>query len=121
MVPSNYHQTVTTLKERIATAQYKSDSLVNQELILMYLDFGHVLSERVKGGWGMSVIDTLSIDLQAAYPGVKGMSARNIRRMKLIFEETRQSEFWPQLVAKIPWGHTSLIFEKVKDQDQRTF
>src|SRR3546814_6743126 len=49
------------------------------------------------------------------------MSARNLRRMKLIFEETRQSEFWPQLVAKIPWGHTSLIFEKVKDPDQRTF
>jgi len=121
MIPSNYHQTLATLKERIASAQYNSYTLVNRELILMYLDFGHVLHERVKDGWGMSVVDTLSIDLQAAYPGVKGLSARNLRRMKLIFEETRNNEFWTQLVAKIPWGHTNLIFQKVKDPSQRTF
>lgn len=63
----------------------------------------------------------MSKDLQAEYPGIKGLSSRNLRRMKLIFEETAGDEFWTQLVSKIPWGHTNLIFQKVKDPDQRTF
>ncbi|MBC7475238.1 MAG: hypothetical protein H7263_13170 [Candidatus Sericytochromatia bacterium] len=45
---------------------------VNKELILMYLEMGKVISERVKIGWGDLVIDTLSKDLQAEYIGVKG-------------------------------------------------
>lgn len=121
LIPSDYQSTFAKLKERIAVAQYKSLSAVNTELILMYLDFGSILSEKVKGGWGLNVVDTLSKDLQAEYPGAKGLSARNLRRMRLIYEETAGNEIWPQLVAKIPWGHTSLIFEKVKDADQRTF
>lgn len=87
----------------------------------MYLDFGKVISERVKGGWGFSIVDTLSRDLQAEYPGVKGLSLRNLCKMKLIFEEISNNEFWTQLVSKIPWGHTNLIFQKVKDSDQRVF
>ncbi|MGJ1203850.1 PDDEXK nuclease domain-containing protein [Sphingobacterium lactis] len=121
LVPSDYHATLAQLKERISVAQYKSLSAVNQELIHMYLDFGRVISERVKDGWGSSIVDTLSRDLQAEYPGVKGLSPRNLRRMKLIFEEISNNEFWTQLVAKIPWGHTNLIFQKVKDPDQRIF
>lgn len=121
LIPSDYHTTLTKLKERVAIAQYRSLSSVNQELISMYLDFGNILSERVKGGWGLSIVDTLSKDLQAEYPGVKGLSPRNLRRMKLIFEETESNEFWTQAVSKIPWGHTNLIFQKVKDADKRTF
>jgi|GEM_PF-4053791 len=41
--------------------------------------------------------------------------------MKFIFEEISGQEFWTQLVSKIPWGHTNLIFQQVKDTDQRIF
>jgi len=121
MVPSNYYQTLAALKQRINVARYKSLSVVNQELILMYLDIGQVLSEKSISGWGNSIVDTLSIDLQAEYPGVKGFSSRNLRRMRFIFEETREYEFWPPLVAKIPWGHSNVIFEKVKSKKPRAF
>ena len=121
LVPSDYHATLAQLKDRISVAQYRSLTAVNQELILMYLDLGSVISDRVKGGWGLSVVDSLSKDLQAEYPGVKGLSPRNLRRMKLIFEETFGDEFWTQLVSKIPWGHTNLIFQKIKNPDQRIF
>lgn len=49
------------------------------------LDFGSILSEKVKGGWELNVVDTLSKDLQAEYPGAKGLSYRNLRRMRLIY------------------------------------
>lgn len=120
-LPSNYHQTLLLLKERIKLAQYKSLSLVNTEMILMYLDFGKVISEKLKSGWGDSIVDNLSKDLQAEYTGVKGFSARNLRRMKLVFEEIGTNSNWTQLVSKIPWGHTNLLFSKVKEVDKRTF
>ena len=41
-------------------------------MILMYLDFGKVISEKLKSGWGESIVDNLSKDLQAEFNGVKG-------------------------------------------------
>ena len=81
-----YIQTLIALKERILQAQYNSYSAVNSEMILAYLDIGKTLSEKTKTGWGTSVIQQLSKDLQAEFPGVKGFSERNLRRMKFVYE-----------------------------------
>ncbi|MGA9638131.1 PDDEXK nuclease domain-containing protein [Flavobacterium sp.] len=120
-LPSNYHQTLLELKERIKLAHYKSLSLVNTEMILMYLDFGKVISEKLELGWGEGIVDHISRDLRAEYTGVKGFSPRNLRRMKLIFEEVKNNSIWTQAVSKIPWGHSNVIFSKVKDSEKRTF
>jgi predicted nuclease of restriction endonuclease-like (RecB) superfamily len=120
-LPIDYQSTLLELKNRINKARYKSIVAVNSELILMYLDIGKVVSEKVKSGWGDSVIDNLSKDLQAEYVGLKGFSPRSIRRMKLIFEQICNNEIWTQLVTKLPWSHTNLIFAKIKDPEQRTF
>lgn len=121
LIPLNYTETLLELKRRINLAQYKSYSAINTELILMYLDIGRIISEKIKIGWGDGVVDSLSKDLQSEYAGVKGFSSRNLRRMKLVFEETELHPIWPQLVAKIPWGHTNLIFSKLKDAEKITF
>jgi predicted nuclease of restriction endonuclease-like (RecB) superfamily len=116
-----YLQTLVSLKERILQAQYNSYSAVNTEMILAYLDIGKTISEKTKIGWGTSVIKQLSIDLQAEFNGVKGFSERNLRRMKFIYEEMQANAIWPQAVAKLSWGHTSLIFSKIKDNTERAF
>jgi len=41
--------------------------------------------------------------------------------MKFIYEEIDENEIWPQLVAKLHWGHTVMIFSKVKDTNERSF
>lgn len=35
---------------------------------------------------------------------MKGFSERNIRAMRLFYEEYKDDESWQQLVAKLPWG-----------------
>lgn len=90
-------------------------------MILAYLDIGKVISKKTKSGWGTSVIKQLSVDLQAEFIGVKGFSERNLQRMKLIYEEMLNSAISPQAVAKLHWGHTSLIFSKVKEKEKRSF
>ncbi|MEI6411787.1 MAG: DUF1016 N-terminal domain-containing protein, partial [Bacteroidota bacterium] len=117
----DYIQTLLALKERIVQAQYNSYSAVNSEMILAYLDFGKILSEKTKTGWGSSVIQQLAKDLQAEFNGVKGFSERNLHRMKLVYETMHEHSISPQLVAKLHWGHTSFIFSKIKDMAAREF
>lgn len=111
---NDYLSTLIALKERILQAQYRSYSAVNSEMISAYLDIGKTISEKTKTVWGTSVIVQLSKDLQAEFIGVKGFSERNLHRMKLIYEEIQADSILPQAVAKLHWGHTSLIFSKVK-------
>ncbi len=120
-LPVNYHQTLRELKEKINQARYKSLRLINSELIKVYLEIGIVISEKTQNGWGDSIIDTLSRDLQSEYAGIKGFSSRNLSKMRQIYEITTQNEIWPQVVAKIPWGHSEVIFAKIKQPDQITF
>ncbi len=120
-IPSNYIQILSDLKQRINQARYKSLQKVNREMILTYLDIGKTISNEVKNGWGNSVIINLSKDLRAEFIGMKGFSERNLRRMKYVYEQSIINLKWPQLVAKLPWRHSSLIFSKIKDTKQRTF
>jgi predicted nuclease of restriction endonuclease-like (RecB) superfamily len=118
---NDYLKTLVLLKQRISQAQYNSYSAVNSEMILAYLDIGKVISEKTKTGWGTSVIKQLSVDLQAEFVGVKGFSERNLHRMKKVHEEMKADEFSPQLVAKLHWGHISLIFSKIRNKAERLF
>jgi hypothetical protein len=120
-LPINYSQTFLEIKERINQARYQSLRAVNKELILVYLEIGKVISQRTANGWGDAVVDKLSLDLQTEFPGVKGFSKRNIRRMRQIYEQCGDNPIWPQLVAKLPWGHTGLIFSKCKQPEQIHF
>ena len=120
-LPLNYLQTFIEIKERINQARYQSLSVVNKELILAYLSIGKVISERTHNGWGDAIVGKLSSDLQSEYPGVKGFSERNLRRMRQIYERCGDNSNWPQLVAKLPWGHTCMIFSKCKLPEQIHF
>lgn len=117
----DYIQTLISLKQRILQAQYNSYTAVNSEMILAYLDIGKTISEKTKIGWGTSVIKQLSIDLQAEFIGVKGFSERNLRLMRFVYEEIAENPIWQQAVAKLHWGHTVMIFSKIKDNAEREF
>ena len=60
--PADYKTLVLRVKERIRSAQYEALKAVNRELISLYWDLGRFLSDRRKGGWGKSVVETLAGD-----------------------------------------------------------
>ena len=41
--------------------------------------------------------------------------------MRFVYEEVAGNVIWLQLVAKLHWGHTVLIFSKIKDKSEREF
>ncbi len=120
-LPANYATFIDELKNRISTARLKAGLAVNRELILLYWHIGkQILERQKKEGWGTSVIEQVSIDLRKEFPDIKGLSSRNIWRMKqfyLAYCDVHKK--LPQAVAEIPWGHNIVLLEKVKNIDVR--
>jgi hypothetical protein len=57
----------------------------NQNLILLYWDIGRGIVEKQEAlGWGESVVELLSRDLQKAFPGLTD-SLQNLWRMRQFY------------------------------------
>jgi predicted nuclease of restriction endonuclease-like (RecB) superfamily len=131
-LPSDYADFLNSLKTRVRQAQTKAMLSVNRELIQLCWDIGREIAQRQEqAGWGQSVLERLADDLQKALPGVSGFSRSNVFRMRAFYLAYRTPEFFaqpvrqiaedapPESVAHLPWGHNVVLFQKVKDTDQR--
>ena len=90
---------------------------VNSKLIMMYFRIGKILEENSK--YGNSFIKNVSHSIKLAYPNIKWFSDRSLRSMKYFYNEYKDNGKWQQIVAKLPWGHNVLLFEKIKDKEIR--
>lgn len=107
-VPHDYPALLAELKTAIGTARLKASLSVNRELTELYWRIGHdILDRQSTAGWGAKVIDRLASDLGAAFPGMKGLSARNLKYMRAFAEAWPDPAIVQQLVAQLPWGTTS--------------
>ena len=96
---SEYSSLLKEITERIHNAQYAALRAVNKELIDLYWDIGRLIMERQEGKtWGKSVVERLADDLKKEFPGIKGFSASNLWRMKLLFEAYAKNEKLAPLV-----------------------
>lgn len=118
----NYGGLLSEVKQRIRVAQYEALKAVNKELLALYWDISRMIIERQEGEtWGKSVVETLAVDLQKEFPGIKGFSARNIWYMRDFYANYQNNEILQPLVAEIGWTHNIIIFERCKDDLQREF
>ena len=98
----DYPAFLAALKERIVHARTTAARAVNRELALLYWDIGRAIVEKQQLlGWGESVIDRLSADLQEAFPRTTGFSPRNMRDMKRFYLAYSDESIWRQPVAKL--------------------
>lgn len=120
-----YAQTLANLKNQIIQAQIKATTLVHTELLRLYWEMGKIIAEKQQiDGWGSGTIEKLANDLQNSFPGLEGFSRRNIFRMQAFYAAY---QIVPQAVAqfdelpifKIPWGHNTVLLEKLKTLDDR--
>ena len=99
----DYPAFLAALKERILHARISAARAINHELVLLYWDIGRSIVEKQQAlGWGESVIDRLSYDLQGAFPCATGFSPRNLRDMKRLYLTYSDDSIWRQAVAKLP-------------------
>ncbi len=119
---SEYQALLGDIKNRILKGQNEALKAVNRELIALYWDIGSLIVERQKGeSWGKAVVDKLARDLQAEFPGIKGFSASNLRRMRMFFLTYNASENLIPLVREVSWSHNIVIMEKCGNSLEREF
>ncbi|MDR2615072.1 MAG: PDDEXK nuclease domain-containing protein [Oscillospiraceae bacterium] len=129
-----YGAFIKEIKDLVYRRQYEALKKVNTELIQLYWEIGEEIDRKQREqGWGKSVVEILSKELQNEFPGIQGFSARNLWRMRNFYVEYARntnlppmvSEFQrsnlPPLIAEIGWTHNIVIMQKCKDPLEREF
>ena len=119
---SDYQSLVQEIKEKIRQAQYNALKAVNYELINLNWYIGEsIVLRQDQYGWGKSIVENLSKDLQNEFPGKEGFSVQNLWRMKKFYLTYHKNEKLAPLVREIGWSHNIVIFEKCKDDLEKEF
>jgi predicted nuclease of restriction endonuclease-like (RecB) superfamily len=119
-LPADYAAWLASLKQRIQGARQHALLSANEEQIRLYHDIGRdILDRQSREGWGAKVIDHISADLRAAFPGMKGLSSRNLKYMKFFARECPDFLIGQQTAAQLPWFHIVAIITKLSDPTLR--
>ena len=119
-LPAGYPQLLEDLKRTVAGAQWRAQRAVNTELLRLYWRLGHeILNRQEAEGWGTRVIARLSTDLRAAFPQMRGLSRSNLFYMRSLAAAWPEAAIVQQPVGRLPWGHVTVLLDKLDDQTQR--
>jgi len=117
-----YIKFLNEIKSRIVTARIQAIRSVNKELIKLYWDIGkNIVDRQEKFGWGQSVVEQLSRDLNHEYKDIEGFSPDNLWRMRMFYLEYKDEQKLAQLVPELPWGHNILIMQKIKNAKEKEY
>lgn len=102
------------IKKDINKTRFKIIKNTNNEIINLYFRLGKIIDDNWK--YGNNFINKLSIELKLEFPDMKGLSPRNLRRMHIFYNEYKDNQNWPTILANLPWSHNYTLIEKVKDK-----
>ncbi len=83
-------------------------------------EFGSWLSPEFKL-YLIKEFQRLAADLRKAFPGMEGLSSRNLLSMKLLAAAFPEGEIAKQPVSQLPWGHIIRLLQMVKESAARDF
>jgi predicted nuclease of restriction endonuclease-like (RecB) superfamily len=136
---TNEHRAwIVSIKQRVQASRIKAAVAVNSELMELYWFVGEqILEKQQHAKWGDGFLKQMSKDLVAEFPDIKRFSYRNLRRMRQWYcfwtspeaigpqavakIGALQNPIVQQLVAQIPWGHNSVLLEKLDDPADALF
>ncbi len=118
--PNDYAQWLVELKSLIRSSRIKASLAVNRELVMLYWRIGsEIIARQAQQGWGAKVVEQLANDLRSEFPGMLGLSLRNLKYMRAFAESWPDEAIVQQLGAQIPWRHNCLIIEQIKTPELR--
>ncbi|MVT11681.1 PDDEXK nuclease domain-containing protein [Chitinophaga tropicalis] len=101
MQNQEYLKLIAALKDNILRSRYNAARLANREQLLLYYSVGKMLLERITAaGWGAKILKAISADLQKEWPGLRGFSAENLKKMRQFYET--YADFQSVLIGSAP-------------------
>ena len=81
---------VQVIKGAILQSQQRALKAINQEQLALYYGIGRYVSVNTrKKNWGKGALAAISEQLRKELPGLKGFSERNLKNMRIFYEEWR--------------------------------
>ncbi|WP_304426491.1 YhcG family protein [uncultured Adlercreutzia sp.] len=112
-----YQEALREVVSVVSSARAEAVQKASAVMVRMYWEIGAVLNRNLE--YGNVFIDSLSKDIRAAFPGIKGFSARNLRYMAKFAREV-DDEFCNSC-CKIPWGHIVKLLSKTEPGEIRNW
>lgn len=106
----------------IENAKNRAYRKVNEELILMYMEVGKFVYEKLSSSkYGDKVIDELVLFFEKNYPDLKGFNRRGLYRMRQFYELYKDDEIVTPLVTQLSWSNHLKIMSACKSKEERHF
>jgi predicted nuclease of restriction endonuclease-like (RecB) superfamily len=113
MTSPEYRKFIEDLKTRVVSARISAARAVNSDLILLYWDIGRGIVEKQQVlGWGESVVEMVSADLQRAFPQMTGFSPRNVWAMRQLYATYTAPDFLAQAARENNHGTPNQILRQ---------
>jgi predicted nuclease of restriction endonuclease-like (RecB) superfamily len=125
LATQSYEEFLEDIKGRIRSAQARAARAISAELIGVYWQIGREIVRRQaeegdrRGRGGPKVIERLSADLRAAFPGARGYSVSSLRYMRAFAVAWPEQEMLQSGVGALPWGHVVLLLDRLADRPTR--
>ena len=111
-----------TILEKIQIARIEASQKVSRATMELYYSIGKlIVAKQAEYGWGNSVVEQLSKDLQEITDASISFSERNLWLMKQLFVEYKDYEELLRFVFDVPWGQNIVILQKIKDYKAREY
>lgn len=121
----SYEDFLEDIKARIRSAQARAARAINAELIDVYWQIGREILRRQDeegpelGRRTRGVVQRLSADLRAAFPGARGYSVPNLYRMRSV------AAAWPEGLSHrlrdLPWGHVTTLVAQLEPETREWY
>ncbi|MET4050469.1 MULTISPECIES: DUF1016 N-terminal domain-containing protein [unclassified Rhodococcus (in: high G+C Gram-positive bacteria)] len=119
--PTGYGDLLEQIKTQVRRARVQVARAVNTELIELYWQIGMSIRRRQEHeGWGTKVIARLADDLRTEFPQMRGLSQRNLVYMRTFAGEFPEPSA-QHAVAHLPWGHVTVLLDRVPDAATRNW
>ncbi|GAA4712414.1 putative nuclease of restriction endonuclease-like (RecB) superfamily, DUF1016 family [Promicromonospora umidemergens] len=120
--PIGYADYIAELKARVRATQFRAAHAANTEVLRLYWSIGlDLIERRSREAWGTKILSRLAADLQREFPHQKGWSERSLRYMRAMAEAWPDESIWQQPVARLPWGHVTVLLSRLKTVEDRTW
>ena len=121
-IPNDYNTSLEELIQIFNFSRNQAFRLVNNQLVKLYWKYGEIIFQKQESGnWGDGVIKKLALDLSNEFPGVKGLSERNLIRMRRFYQVYTENQISPTVLSELSWSHHTLILVKCKSIEEQTF
>ena len=114
-----YKKFLQEIIDLVIQTRIKATQNLNKERTELYYNIGKsIVLKQEKEGWGKSIVEKLSVDMQQELGSTTGFSPENLWKMRQFYLTYQENNELLQLACKIPWGHNIVILTKIKNLNE---